>query len=165
MRPLLFLDFDDVICINVPYGGYDVASREQPADLWERLWHPPAMAVLQDVFTARQPQVVLTTSWLRFLQLGDAKALFHRTGVPWLAEALHPQGEALQARGWTRLQAVDAWLAAHWNQQPYVIVDDVLSGTGLAGSRHDRAGRVLLCEINMGLQVHHALHLKSALSG
>lgn len=44
--PLLFLDFDDVICVNAPYGGYDVlaaATGTAPADLWERLWHPPTI--------------------------------------------------------------------------------------------------------------------------
>lgn len=165
VRPLLFLDFDDVICLNRPYGGYDLAATERPADLWDRLWHRPALAVLEAFVAARRPRVVLTTSWLLFLQLQEAAALFDRTGAPWLASALHPAGEALQARGWTRLQAIDAWLAAHWRQEPYVIIDDVLSGTGLAGSRHDQAGRVLLCEVNVGLQQHHLSYLVRALSG
>lgn len=37
-RPLVFLDFDDVICINKPYGGRDILESEAntPANLWER---------------------------------------------------------------------------------------------------------------------------------
>lgn len=55
-----------------------------------RLWHAPALDLLQAVIQEHRPAVVLTTSWLRFLVLEDAKVLFHRTGASWLAEALHP---------------------------------------------------------------------------
>jgi hypothetical protein len=115
-------------------------------------------------FTELHPHVVLTTSWLRFLQLEEAKALFEQTRMPWLADAIHPEGEALQGRGWTRLQAVDAWLAAHWQKEPYAIVDDTLSGTGLVGSRHDRAGRLVLCDVDVGLQSRHISALRRALT-
>lgn len=163
MNPLLFLDFDDVICLNRPYGGYDVAVGDGPADLWERLWHRPAIELLQGVVTAMRPRVVLTTSWLRFLQLDAAKDLFDRTGIDWLGQALHPQGEALQMSGRTRLEAINDWLRIHHRGEPYAIVDDHLSGTGLKGSSHDKAGRVILCEVNMGLQPHHIDRLYQAL--
>jgi hypothetical protein len=163
MSPLLFLDLDDVICLNDPYGGYDLAAPDKPADLYERLWHPPALGVLQNVVERNRPQVVLTSSWLRFLLLKDAKALFHRTGAPWLAEALHPAGEALPQSGWTRLQAIDAWMAQHRGHEPYAILDDALSGTGLVGSSHDRAGRVVLCEVEIGLLPRHLEQLDRAL--
>jgi hypothetical protein len=73
-------------------------------------------------------------------------------------------GEALQSRGWTRLDAVDAWLAAHWRKEPYAIVDDTLSGTGLVGSSHDRAGRLVLCQVDVGLEPHHLPVLRRALT-
>jgi hypothetical protein len=162
--PLLFLDLDDVIFLNRPYGGYDLAAKDHPSDLWERLWHRPALDLLEGVIASHQPRVVLTTSWLRFLQLDEAKVLFQRSGAPWLAEALHPRGEALQARGWTRLQAIDGWLDAHRVSEPYAILDDALSGTGLAGSRHDKERRVVLCDVEVGLQPHHVPRLIRALS-
>ena len=28
--------------LNQPYGGYDVAAPEPPADLWNKLWHGPS---------------------------------------------------------------------------------------------------------------------------
>lgn len=161
--PLLLLDIDDVICLNTPYGGYDVLAREHSADLWSRLWHPPAMALLCELVQATQAQVVLTTSWLRFLQLDAMAELFRRTGVGILADALHPNGEVLPLRGQTRLQAIEAWLQHHGVQQRYAILDDHLSGTGLSGSRHDRAGRVVLCEVDVGLQAHHIPQLERAL--
>jgi hypothetical protein len=164
MRPLLFLDFDDVICLNRPYGGYDVASSERPPDLWKKLWHLPAVALLEEVVTSSRAHVVLTTSWLMLLQLEEAKTLFRLTDQSWLADALHEQGEALPVRGGTRLQAIDNWLAVHRRREPYAIVDDTLSGTGLTGSGHDREGRVVLCDVEVGLQPHHVLRLNHALS-
>ena len=163
-RPLLFLDFDDVICINEVYGGYDVAAPNPPPDLWHKLWHAPALRVLKEVVDTSQPQVVLTTSWLLFMRVDEAKTLLRRTGVPWLAEKLHPMGEALQRPGWTRLEAIDAWMAEHWRGEPYAILDDWHSGTGLAASAHDVQGRVVLCEVNVGLLPQQASLLKRALA-
>lgn len=54
--------------------------------------------------------------------------------------------------GQTRLQAIDAWMAAHGRPEAYAILDDLESGTGLAGSVHDEAGRVFLCEVGLDLK-------------
>lgn len=164
MHPILFVDFDDVLCLNRPYGGYDVAQKLWPDDLVFRLWHRPALDVLEPLVAELQPQVVVSSSWLRLMTLASIDSLFRVTGVPWLAEVLHPEGEAVQNRGQTRLNAIDAWLAVHHAKQPYAILDDVLSGTGLAGSRHDRAGRLTMCKVNMGLQKAHAKRIRRALT-
>jgi len=103
MRPLLLLDFDDCVCLSKPYGGYDVTLRPWPEDLPAKLWHQPAMEVLQPIVEDIKPQVVVTSSWLGLMMLDSIKELFEATGVPWLAKALHPHGEAMQSRGWTRL--------------------------------------------------------------
>lgn len=72
-------------------------------------------------------------------------------------------GEALPLPGGTRLQAIDTWLERHGSDQPYGILDDALSGSGLAGSRHDRAGRLVLCEVDVGLLPVHLPQLRRAL--
>lgn len=164
MRPVLLADLDDVLCLNRPYGGYDVAQKTWPDDLVLRLWHRPALDVLEPLVTEFQPHVVVTSSWLRLMTLERLAKLFRLSGVPWLAEALHTEGEALQARGQTRLDAIDAWLAAHHDDQPYAILDDALSGTGLAGSRHDLAGRLVMCEVEVGLLPTHAERVRWALA-
>jgi hypothetical protein len=156
MRPLLFTDFDDVICLNGPYGCFDVAQPTWPADLASRLWHPPALEVLELLVAQFEPQLVVTSSWLRVMTLDRIEKLFRQTGVSWLADALHPKGEALQKSTMSRLDSVDAWLGSHHLGESYVIVDDPLSGTGLAGSKHDLAGRVVLCEVEVGLLPVHA---------
>lgn len=164
MRPILLADLDDVLCLNQPYGAYDVAQKTWPDDLVSRLWHAPAIEVLEPLVIEYHPHLVVTSSWLRLMTLESIAALFRLTGVPWLADALHPEGEALQARGKTRLDAIDVWLATHWSKQPYAILDDALSGTGLAGSRHDHAGRLVMCEVDKGLQPEHVERIKWALA-
>ena len=154
-RPLLFLDFDDVICLNDPYGGYDVFAPDRPHDLWERLWAPRSVAVLREVVAAHNPEVVLTTSWLRLMDRDGFDALFAMTGLAFLGSALHQYWEAPQDRGGTRLQAVERWLHAHYEGQALVVLDDPLSGTGLRGSQLDRMSAVILCQVAQGLLPSH----------
>lgn len=164
-RPLVFLDLDDVICINKPYGGRDILKSEAqvPTDLWERLWHPPAVATLKSIFDEFAPQVVITSSWLRFLDRAGVASLFRKTGLELVASALHPTLEAPQNHGATRLHAIETWLGKYYNGQPVVVLDDAQSGTGLRGSRLDRAGHVVLCETDVGLHQGHLPTIRNEL--
>lgn len=149
-EPLLFLDFDDVINLERPYGGLHLLLRPQPHDIHLRLWHRPALEALLAVLYEVRPQIVLTTSWLRFLDVKTAKQLFERTGAHLLGELLHPEGEAPQQLGWTRLQCIEEWLTRNRWTGPYVVLDDTLSGTGLQGSVADAEGRVIMCKPGEG---------------
>ncbi len=95
-KPTLFLDFDDVLVLNRPYGGYDVVAPNPPPDLWERLFHRPAVDVLQDVLHEFSPSVVISTSWLRFLDREGFLTLFAKTGLRAVAESLHGAWEVTQ---------------------------------------------------------------------
>mgnify|MGYP001554804136 FL=1 len=161
---MLFLDFDDVICVNRPYGGFDVFSKEQPVDLFERLWHPPATQTLLAILAEHGPRVVITTSWLRLMEREGFEALFRKTGLGAVAEALHEVWEAPQERGATRLMAIEKWLNARYAGQPLVVLDDVLSGTGLRGSKLDKAGHVVLCDEEVGLHAGHLPAVRKALA-
>lgn len=163
-RPLVFLDFDDVICINKPYGGHDVLRSEAhvPTDLWERLWHPPAVATLKAIFEEFAPQVIITSSWLRFLDRAGVDSLFVKTGLDMVSSALHPAWEAPQNHWATRLHAIETWLGNHYDGQSVVVLDDVQSGTGLRGSRLDRVGCVILCEADAGLHQGHLPAIRNA---
>ena len=163
MRPLLFLDIDDVICLNRPYGGYDVAQKVWPSDLMSLLWHRPALEILEELVRELQPQIVITSSWLRLMLLPSIGALFRASGASWLADGLRTDGEILQLPGQTRLDAVDNWLARHHAGEAYVILDDTLSGTGLIGSIHDIAGRLVMCQVDVGLLSTHSERIRWAL--
>lgn len=166
MAPILLLDFDDVICLNRPYGGYDilVPESDRPPDLWDRLWHPPAIAVLREVLCAHTPKVVLTTSWRNFMDRPVFVDAFSRSGVPELATLLHEAWEAPQRREETRLAAIERWLADWHHGEPFVVIDDHLSGTGLLGSWIDQSGRLVMCEVGQGLGQEHISALSQALA-
>lgn len=153
MRPIVFLDFDDVICLNRNYGGYDVFSPDPPDELWPQLFHPPAITVLQELVNEFGPSFVLTTSWLRLMDRERCDALLERCGLEFVSEGLHVHWEAPPVSGRTRLDAIEGWLQAHHRGEPFVIIDDVLSGTELRESRFHAEGRVVLCDVNEGL--HH----------
>lgn len=163
-RPLVFLDFDDVICVNKPYGGHDVMRSEAliPTDLWVRLWHPPAVATLKTVFEEFAPQVVITSSWLRFLDRDGVASLFGKTGLEFVSDALHPAWEAPQNQGATRLNAIETWLVSNYDGQPVIVLDDDQSGTGLRGSRLDRVGCIILCDTDVGLHQGHLPAIRNA---
>lgn len=164
----LFLDFDDVICLGEPYGGYDLhqAVDVRPPDLFERLWHPPAATTLRAIVEEHAPRVVITTSWLLMMDQRESfEALFTKTGLEPVARALHQQWEAPALRGMTRFDAIERWLLAHYEGEPLVVLDDERSGTGLKGSKLDRAGCVVLCEENVGLHAGHLPLVRKALAG
>ncbi len=164
IRPLVLLDFDDVICLNNPYSGHDVLASDPPADLWRRLFHPPAIAVLKAVHNEFQPQWVLTTSWIRFLDRPAAVTVLRRGGLPFVAPNLHEHWDAEQHLGEDRATACRRWLSKHHEGEPYIILDDEASGTGLAESSWRRSGNVVLCKEGVGLHAGHLPFITRALS-
>lgn len=160
------LDFDDVICLGKPYGGTEICFPEaqRPPDLFERLWHAPAARVLLDVLEEHEPRVVVTTSWLRFLDRPAIEALFHATGLRAVADSLHDAWEAPALRGHTRHDAIERWMLEHYQGEPVVVLDDEWSGTGLKGSKLHRAGCVVLCEPEVGLHAGHLQLVRKALT-
>ena len=90
--------------------------------------------------------------------------LFTLTDLEVLNSNLHFAWEAPQNSGETRAQAIDRWLAAHHQGEPYVILDDELSGTGLRLSEHEKRGRLVLCKEGVGLHRGHMAQIRAALS-
>lgn len=164
-KPLVFLDLDDVICLNDPYGGYDVLVQPRPVDLWEKLFAQEATEVLLKVIREHRPRIVLTTSWVRLLQRSRLEKLFLVCGLGAVVECLHEECEAPQKSGESRLRAIERWLEQHHRGERYVVLDDHLSGTELEGSHIDRAGRLVLCDVGVGLKPSHLDRINRALLG
>jgi len=162
---VLFLDFDDVFCLNKPYGGYDLFQKfdARPVDLYERLWHQPAVDVLLAILQEHKPRVVLTTSWLRMMERDGFEDLFHRTGLSEVCRLLHSAWCAPAKPGDRRLDVIESWLELNKPEGPFVVLDDELSGTGLEGSWLDEAGCLVLCVPGIGLQPFHFEHVRRAL--
>lgn len=169
VRPVLFLDLDDTLCLNAPYGGLHARHvvripGSAPPDFYERLFASGAVAFMNTLLEEFQPSIVLTTSWLALLQREDFIEIFCRTGLRKVADALHAHWDAPSNRGASRLEAIDAWLARyHEEGQPVLILDDVSSGESLIGSFHESCGRAVLCEVDQGLNDGHLSMARQAL--
>jgi len=169
VRPVLFLDLDDTLCLNTPYGGVHAqhvvrVPDSAPSDFYECLFAPGAVAVMNTLLEEFQPSIVLTTSWLALLQREHFIEIFCRTGLRKVANALHAHWDAPGNRGTSRAEAIDAWLARyHEEGQPILILDDVSSGESLIGSFHASCGRAVLCEVDQGLNDGHLSLARRAL--
>jgi len=164
LNPIVFLDFDDIVVLNHTYGAYDLFAPNPPPELWTQLFDRAAMALLRGVLKEFDARVVITSSWLRLLDRDGLVALCAKTGHQFLADALHGAWEAPQNRFQTRAQAIERWLASNHRGEPFVILDDALSGTGLVGSAFDKSGRVVMCEVGIGLLASHIPAISVALN-
>ena len=165
-HPIIFLDFDDVVVLNRPgqFGGYEVIAPNPQPEMWRQLFNVPSTQTLVQAIAEHDARVVITTSWLRFMLRESFEQLFSKACLKVLAQSLHAAWEAPQNRGETRAMAIDSWLAKHHCGEPYVILDDEMSGTGLRGSVHDGRRRVVLCEKDIGLHPGHLMAIRAALS-
>lgn len=179
LRPALLLDFDDVLCLNNPYGGFDaklalaqladapVDGPPCPSDLWARLFDSTAKELLARIDREFRPWYVLTTSWWWHFTHDEMSNILTRTGLDFVRDGLHvnwatPKGP----RPARRQLEVDSWIAANpeW-EELWVILDDALSGTGLR-ERHpqDEAPFIILCRENVGLTVVEYAKVRAALA-
>lgn len=63
----------------------------------------------------------------------------------------------------TRAGAIDAWSRRNTDPEPYAILDDVLSGTGLALS--PMAPNAVLCAVDEGLLPNHLNDVRRIMRG
>src|SRR6218665_1861495 len=83
-RPIVFLDFDDVLALNKHYGGFHVqhafaSPADAPSDLYSQIFSPEAVHALNTLNHEFHPRFVLTTSWLALLDRNQFISLFTRT--------------------------------------------------------------------------------------
>lgn len=161
--PLLFLDIDDVLILERGTSFDKHRVGELPPEVCMQLIHPPAGQALTAVLEEFQPRVVVTSNWTRFVSKTAFERLLRLAGYSMIARSLHDVWSTVRHPGATRLQAVDQWLAEHYGGEPFFIIDDHDSGAALRGSRHDLAGRVLLCDVGVGLHVGHLPRIRGAL--
>jgi len=160
-RTLLFLDFDDVLCLNSPLGGYDVLEAlgevqngrktlDDFSALWGTLFDPLASRFLKELHTEFRLVYVLSTSWTRFMNRDALVAVLRQTGLGFVADNLHAD--------WKTVKHPE--FKEHW-----VIVDDTESGTGLHPRHMSEAEGpfVVLCEVNVGLTADKYGELRRAL--
>ena len=165
-RSVLFLDFDDVICLNKTCGGYDAinalsrAAKEPDlnlnvfAELWEQLFDDKAKVHLKALHEEFSPWYVLTTSWWWHMEKEQLVEVLCRCGLRFVAENLHASWDTPKGmRPEERSHEISNWHSRHPEcDELWVVLDDEVSGTGLADwpITMDRPF-IVLCRENFGL--------------
>lgn len=172
---ILFLDIDDVLCMNEKYGGYDVIEaihdRHQDAQaVFREVFSPRACEVLRRVHDEMDGRLryVISSTWREVLEADQLAHAFRLGGLGFVAGALHERWCTPTAlyRG-MRVDDIANWLDDRHAGEPFAIVDDTCSGLSLKPAltkpAHPFFGRVVLCEENVGLLPEHIEPLVLAL--
>ena len=153
IRPLVFLDIDDVIAINIDYTGADVVKAfknriEAPeAELWRHLFSPEACSNLDALHAEFWPQYVITSTWATYLTLAQLRKVFDVTGLSFVSKNLHKDWTSARELGKSRLNEISVWLAKNSKSvRPFLIIDDYDSGRTLVDSTLYQDGHVVLCK-------------------
>lgn len=170
MRPLIFLDIDDVLAISPEFTSYQVMSAIKTGDLdgWSELWSglilDEARTNLQALHNEFWPQYVVSSSWSNYLTREQMKTVFRRTGLEFVAENLHKHWTTPKGLGPSRPGEIEAWIAMHRQPvRPVLVLDDHESGWNLVGSSLDYSSFVVLCEPASGFVAARLLDAQTQL--
>lgn len=174
---LLFLDIDDVLCISDRFGGLDAIDAayavrrgfrqvDDYEPLWRQLFDAGAVEQLRAMHAEYRFEVVISSAWARRLDRDAMQLIFRATGLTSLADALH--GTLWTTRdlvfdGGSRAEAIRGWLHAHpHHADSWVVLDDELSGTGLAAWPPSDHAFTVLCAADEGLTAAKGIELGAA---
>lgn len=146
-RPLIFLDIDDVLSLHPRLNARQALAAIRgdqsidPQYIWQNIFHAAASENLRQLDLEFSPLYVISSSWTSRLNRDQICETFVRTGLQFVANNLH---ERWCTVGWaqsSRFAEIHAWLDANWAHlyklplsPPFVIIDDVRSGSSLIGS-------------------------------
>ncbi|PIF98484.1 HAD domain-containing protein [Comamonas sp. 26] len=166
-RPVIFLDFDDVICLNRPYGGYDakLAIHDESSEVWARLFDAKAKQHLEMLHEKFTPWFVISSSWWWLFDREELVEVMQRSGLSFVSDSLHSAwATPKQSRQGMRATEVKSWLALHPEfSNAWVVIDDKLSGTGFKNWSREALSYVVLCQLEVGLQTLEVAQLHDAL--
>ena len=165
--PIVFLDIDDVLCLNNPYGGSDALDAVNGM-------HADPDSVLREIFAAEPKRVlesvhkemggrlryVISSSWRQAFSREQIERVFRTANVGFVAVGLHEKWETPnRLRRTDRIGEIESWLRHYHQGEPFVVLDDDYSGTSLTRiddeGQHPLAARVVLCPVGVGLTVAH----------
>lgn len=157
MRPIVFLDIDDVLCVHRLYNTRQVLAAladnwsVNAADVWQQIFHASARENLRQLHEDFSPQYVISSSWVLHLSQAQLRETFRRTSLDFIAENLHEFWVTPRdAENSYRLVEIELWIDTHalLTPVPYLIVDDHVSGQSLVGSHLE--GHSVLCDACVG---------------
>jgi hypothetical protein len=165
--PIVFLDIDDVLCLNTPYGGSDALEAVKgrhvdPDTVLREIFAAEPKRVLESVHKEMGGQLryVISSTWRQVFSREQIERVFRTTDIGFVAVGLHEKWETPN-RLWRtdRIEEIESWLHRYHRGEPFVVLDDDYSGTSLTGIdediKHPLAARVVLCNVGVGLTVKH----------
>jgi hypothetical protein len=181
MRPLIFLDIDDVLCINEEFNSVQVMFCFKNPNLdWPELWEnvidnsaAERLKLLHDEFN---PRYIVSSSWTSYLSRAQMSEVFSRTNLDFVKNNLHRNWRTVQPRRdlieenakelvTNRRQQIEGWLNSfNVNCKPFVVLDDTFSGDSLIDSQLSRGGFVVFCQIKIGFTAQRLEEARQSLS-
>jgi len=151
MKPLIFLDMDDVMCVDDQYHStemllYFQAKKTHSAELWEHLVSKTAAENLRQLHAEFLPLYVISSSWATFLSREQMCEALTRTGLEFIVKNLHDDWRTPRALSSSRRDEIEWWLEANREpDQSFLVIDDTHSGHTLMGSYLAHEGHLVLC--------------------
>lgn len=167
-RLVVFLDVDDVLCLNSPYGGHHAKQalvQGRLCELSDKLFDATAVKHLKTVHERFHPWFVLSTSWSWVFEKEELLSVLRCCGLGFVADELHPtwttpKNESSELRA----AEIKLWISHHPEfAHSWVVLDDKESGQGLMLWPKEERAYVTLCQEGVGLQDAEARQLFEAL--
>lgn len=170
--PIAFVDFDHVLCLCRPFGMYDAldlvnGKHPRPDLVRGLLMHVPAVAALREMYERMGGRLryVVSSTWRQHFTRAQLRHLLRQVGLAFVADNIESRERwcTPSLSEPDRRIEVGAWLEQHHAGEPYVVLDDDLSGASLASSpAYSR--RVTMCRDGAGLQHSHVDQIVCALT-
>lgn len=176
MIPILFLDIDDVVCLNERYGGFDVVRAlnervPQYVDVLRQVFNRDACALLRRLHESLDGRLsyVISSTWREAFTRSQLQFVFREGGLDFVAESLHEEWcTPIELEPGSREADITMWLALNHIGESFAILDDTSSGISLRpalkDASHEFFGRVVLCQEGVGLRPEHLETLRLALT-
>lgn len=157
MKPIIFLDIDDVIATDTTLSGIVVAEALQEdwetidKSFWRKVFLDEAIENLLALDKSILAQYVISSSWANYLTRNQIEYVFGCAGIGNIAYKLHRNWRTPKAKSVGRLTEIHAWISKYsFERRPILIIDDDDSGWNLIGSDFDKCGQLVICKRGAG---------------
>ena len=140
---VIFLDNDGVMCLSTEWGGRDkkikkwklanpgdpgyVNDPKIPAHIKMDNFNSKAVKVLNDILTATDAEIVVSSDWKLHCTLEQLQDMFIKYGVSKAPIATTPNNvlKSMDELESTRVAEITEWLSGHPDVEKWVAIDDL----------------------------------------
>lgn len=156
MKPIVFLDIDDVVAIDPNFSGSTVAAalknnRNIEEKFWSSVFLSSAVSNLSLLHEDFFRSYVISSSWTNYLNRDQVVFVFNSAGLRFIAKNLHREWRTPKTELNGRLIEIQTWVSKFSvATQPILVIDDFESGWNLVDSIFDQNDQLVLCEPRLG---------------